>query len=308
VGTAKRERQKANRQIRLQELERQQRRAKTKRVTLRWVLLAVVGVIAIIGISFLIGRGGGDDNSSSTTVPADTSASSVPDTSAQTVPASTAFPPPSTVPGATLTGDTPCPAADGSSPRTIKFAKAPPMCFDAAKTYTAQVETNKGTFSIALDAKKAPQNVNNFVVLARYHYFDGTECHRIITDFVVQCGDPAGTGTGFFPGATITGEGLPGYTIPDELPKAGDYKVGSLAMANTGAPNTAGSQFFIITGAQGASLPPQYSLFGQVSQGYDTTVSAMAAAAGPAPSATNQAGGTPTKEQIVIQKVTITES
>jgi cyclophilin family peptidyl-prolyl cis-trans isomerase len=304
VGTAKRERQKANRQIRLQELERQQRRAKTKRVTLRWVLLAVVAVIAIIGISFLIGRGGSDDNTSSSTVPADTA---VPSTTAQTVSASTAFAPPSTVAGATLTGDTPCPAADGSSARTIQFAKAPPMCIDAAKTYTAQVETNKGAFTIALDAKKAPQNVNNFVVLARYHYFDETECHRIITDFVVQCGDPTGTGTGFFPGTTITGEGLPGYTVPDELPKAGEYKVGSLAMANTGAPNSAGSQFFIITGAQGAALPAQYSLFGQVSQGYDTTVTAMAAAAGPAASGTS-AGGTPTKEQIVIQKVTITEA
>ena len=103
---------------------------------------------------------------------------------------------PSTIAGATLTGDTPCPAADGSSPRTITFAKAPPSCIDAAKTYTAEVTTNKGAYTIALDAAAAPLTVNNFVVLARYHYFDNTICHRAIPDFAVQCGDPTGTGYG----------------------------------------------------------------------------------------------------------------
>ena len=84
------------------------------------------------------------------------------------------------------------------------------MCIDPAKTYTATVETNKGTFTITLDPKAAPQTVNNFVALARYHYYDDTPCHRIITGFVVQCGDPTGKGTGG-----------PGYEIPDELPQAG---------------------------------------------------------------------------------------
>jgi cyclophilin family peptidyl-prolyl cis-trans isomerase len=196
-----------------------------------------------------------------------------------------------TAPG-TIAAPTPCPAADGSSPQARSFAAAPPTCIDPSKTYTADVETNKGSFTIALDQTKAPLAVNNFVVLARYHYFDNTPCHRIIKDFVVQCGDPTGKGTGG-----------PGYTFADELPKAGEYKVGSLAMANSG-PNTNGSQFFIITGDQGASLTPNYTLFGQVSDGMDTTVKAMEAAANPDPSA----DGVPPTEPITITKVTITES
>ena len=159
--------------------------------------------------------------------------------------------------GATITGDTPCPAADGSAPRTVKFAKAPPMCIDASKTYTATMETDAGTMKIALDAKAAPKTVNNFVVLSRYHFFDGLTFHRVIPGFVDQGGDPLGTGAGD-----------PGYKFADELPKAGSYKVGSLAMANSG-PNTNGSQFFIIVGDQGVALPPSYSLFGQVSDGID---------------------------------------
>ena len=106
---------------------------------------------------------------------------------------------------------TPCPNADGTSPRTITFAEPPPMCIDPAKTYTATVVTNKGEFTVDLDAAKAPQTVNNFVVLSRYHYYDGVLCHRIIDSFVVQCGDPTGTGSG----------PNPGYTIPDELPCPG---------------------------------------------------------------------------------------
>ena len=94
------------------------------------------------------------------------------------------------------------------------------------------------------------ETVNNFVYLARNGYYDETPCHRIIPEFVVQCGDPTGTGTG-----------NPGYSIDDELPEAGEYVLGSLAMANSG-PDTNGSQFFIIIGEQGEQLPPDYSLFG----------------------------------------------
>ena len=89
---------------------------------------------------------------------------------------------------------------------------------------------------------------------------------------MVQCGDPTGTGRG----------SEPGYTIADELPAAGAYKIGSLAMANTGQPNTGGSQFFLITGSRGWHLPPSYSLFGQVTDGLDTTVKALEAASNPA--------------------------
>src|SRR5439155_17332173 len=97
----------------------------------------------------------------------------------------------------------------------------------------------------------------NWVVFACYHYFDGIVFHRIIPGFVCQGGDPTGNGTGG-----------PGYKFEDELPKAGRYEIGSLAMANAG-PNTNGSQFFIISGSQGARLPPQYALFGKVVKGLE---------------------------------------
>ena len=131
------------------------------------------------------------------------------------------------------------------------------MCIDAARSYTAVMKTSMGTLTIALDAISAPRTVNNFVVLARYHYYDGVIFHRIIEGFVCQGGDPTGTG-----------RGGPGYRFADELPKPGRYEVGSLAMANAG-PDTNGSQFFIISGSQGRRLPPQYSLFGKVVKGLD---------------------------------------
>ncbi len=153
--------------------------------------------------------------------------------------------------------ETPCPAADGSSPVRRNFPHPSPMCIDSAKSYTAVVETSMGTLTIALDPISAPRTVNNFVVLARYHYYEGVIFHRIIKGFVCQGGDPTGTG-----------RGGPGYRFGDELPKPGRYEVGSLAMANAG-PDTNGSQFFIISGPQGCRLPPQYSLFGKVVKGLD---------------------------------------
>ena len=153
--------------------------------------------------------------------------------------------------------DTPCPAADGSSPARRKFRNPPPMCIDPAKRYTAVMDTSMGSLTIALDAAAAPATVNNFVVLARYHYYDGVIFHRIIKGFVCQGGDPTGTG-----------RGGPGYQFDDELPRPGRYEIGSLAMANAG-PDTNGSQFFIISGPNGTGLPPQYSLFGKVVRGLD---------------------------------------
>lgn len=287
MGTTKRQRQKANRAQRLLALERAQRKRRRNRTWLRGALFILVGAAAAVLISWLAFRNSNSNSSSgtSTTVAEQT-----------TLEPTTTVPLPSTVPGATLTGDTPCPSADGSSARTVMFAKAPPMCIDAAKTYSAKIATSKGDITVSLDAAKAPQTVNNFVVLARYHYFDNTICHRIIQNFVVQCGDPTGTGSG----------PNPGYNIPDELP-ATPYAIGDLAMANTGSPNTGGSQFFIISGSDGAKLPQSYSLFGKVTDGLDTTVKALDAAHGPAP-ANGDAGGVPTSEQIVITSVSITES
>src|SRR5207248_11103528 len=141
--------------------------------------------------------------------------------------------------------------------RVIRFQSAPPRCIDLAKNYTATLKTSECTMTIALDARKAPTTVNNFVVLARFHFYDGLTFHRVVRDFVIQGGDPSGDGTGG-----------PGYTFKDELPGRGEYKIGSVAMANSG-PDSNGSQFFIITGQQGVQLPPNYSLFGEVTSGLD---------------------------------------
>jgi cyclophilin family peptidyl-prolyl cis-trans isomerase len=184
-------------------------------------------------------------------------------------------------------GNTACPPATGAAAPVRTFTSAFQKCIDSAKKYTATIVTNKGELTVQLDPALAPLAVNNFVSLARSKYFDTTQCHRIIPTFVVQCGDP-----------TATGRGGPGYQFVDELPKAGQYKVGSLAMANSGV-NTNGSQWFIVTGSQGASLPPNYSLFGQVTAGADTTLKALDAA--------GTAGGTP-KETISITSVRIVEA
>ena len=152
---------------------------------------------------------------------------------------------------------TPFPPFDGSAPKQQDFSAPPEMGIDTAKRYTATMDTSMGELVIALDALKAPKTVNSFVFLALHHYFDGIIFHRIINGFMCQGGDPTGTG-----------RGGPGYRFEDELPAPGRYEVGSLAMANAG-PNTNGSQFFIVSGASGVTLPPQYSLFGKVVSGLD---------------------------------------
>jgi len=180
----------------------------------------------------------------------------------------------------------PSPAADGSSPKQQKFNGPPPMGIDPSKRYTAEMVTSKGTMTIALDPIGAPATVNNFVFLARYHYYEGIVFHRIIPGFMLQGGDPTGSG-----------RGGPGYRFDDELPAKGRYELGSLAMANAG-PNTNGSQFFVISGPAGVGLPPQYSLFGKVVAGMDVVA---------AIEAVGTSSGSP-KETVTIESVTITEA
>ncbi len=119
----------------------------------------------------------------------------------------------------------------------------------------ANIVTNLGTIELELFPEKAPITVSNFCTLADKGFYDNVIFHRVIKGFMIQGGDPTGTGTGG-----------PGYKFEDELPNAGEYKLGSIAMANAG-PNTNGSQFFIVSGDNGISLPPSYSLFGQVTNG-----------------------------------------
>jgi cyclophilin family peptidyl-prolyl cis-trans isomerase len=178
------------------------------------------------------------------------------------------------------------PAVDGSSPQRRSFKGEPPMPIDAAKRYTATMVTSKGPMTIALDPQAAPRTVNSFVFLARYHYFDGIAFHRVIPGFVLQGGDPTGTGTGG-----------PGYKFADELPAPGRYELGSLAMANAG-PDTNGSQFFIISGRDGMALPPNYSLFGKVVAGLETVAAIDAVG--------SRSGKT--SEKVTIESVTIAEA
>jgi cyclophilin family peptidyl-prolyl cis-trans isomerase len=181
---------------------------------------------------------------------------------------------------------TPFPALDGSAQRKQEFDSAPDMGIDPSKRYTATMDTSMGTLVVALDAINAPQTVNNFVFLAAHHYYDGVIFHRIINGFMCQGGDPTGTG-----------RGGPGYKFADE-PVKPRYQIGSVAMANAG-PNTNGSQFFLISGANGVGLPPQYNHFGKIVEGLDVLDRMEKVATGP---------GDRPKDDVVINSVTITES
>ena len=133
----------------------------------------------------------------------------------------------------------------------------PAMQIDPAKSYTATIETNKGTIVIALAAEHAPKTVNNFVFLAKEGYYDGVSFHRVIGNFMIQGGDPTGTG-----------RGGPGYKFEDETrgnPLRHESKV--LSMANAG-PNTNGSQFFITHSPQ-PHLDGKHTVFGKVTEGAD---------------------------------------
>ena len=279
MGTSKRERQKRNRDSRRNQMVRLQQQGKARKRGAQ-VGVVVLVVVALVGFVFVTG------NNTATDSTTDTSETTVAD---PTTTESTEAP---VVSGPFVYGAGECAPTDGSVEQRREFTDAPQLCIDPAKSYVATFETTQGSFSVRLLADSAPGTVNNFVSLARWKYFDGTKCHRVIEDFVVQCGDPTATGTGG-----------PGYSFADELPGLGQYKVGSLAMANSG-PNTNGSQFFVITGNNGATLPPSYSLFGEVVDGLDTTVKAMAALFNPDPAA----NGVPPAGEIVLKSVTISES
>jgi peptidyl-prolyl cis-trans isomerase B (cyclophilin B) len=159
--------------------------------------------------------------------------------------ADTSSPPPSTAQS----------GATGACPVTGKPVNLPRL--DPAKTYTVTTKTNLGTFAFTLDVKDSPCTTASFVSLVRKKFFDGTTFHRIVPGFVIQGGDPTGTG-----------QGGPGYSVVDTPPSDAKYTKGVVAMAKTSAepPGTSGSQFFVVTAAD-AGLPPDYALLGKVSSG-----------------------------------------
>jgi cyclophilin family peptidyl-prolyl cis-trans isomerase len=279
VGTNKRERQKRNRDSRRDQVTRRTQRVKVRK---RGTQIAVVALIVVALVGFVFATGNNSDDTAITETEVDTTEVLADETVDETATENAVF----------EYGTTECPPTDASADQRREFADAHQLCIDPAKSYTANFDTTQGSFTVQLLPERAPGAVNNFVSLARWKYFDGTKCHRVIQDFVVQCGDPTATGTGG-----------PGYSFADELPGAGEYTIGSLAMANSG-PNTNGSQFFIITGVSGTSLPPNYTLFGQVTAGLDTAVAAMAALFNPDPAA----NGVPPAADIILNSVTISEA
>lgn len=178
-----------------------------------------------------------------------------------------------------------CAPAEGAADRATSFTSAPPMCLTPGVDYSAVITTDAGEVTVDLLEDKAPATVNNFVFLARHKYYEGVTFHRVIPGFMIQGGDPQGTGSGG-----------PGYEFADELPADGEYQVGSMAMANAG-PGTNGSQFFIVTGESGVSLSPDYSLFGTVTAGMESVT---------AIEADGSSQGTP-KSLHTIEKVEIVE-
>jgi len=168
----------------------------------------------------------------------------------------------------------------------------PQLVINSEKTYKAEIETNAGKIEVEFFPKDAPIAVNNFVCLARTGYFDGTPVHRIVKDFVVQGGDPTGTG-----------RGGPGYRFADE-PVTRDYLKGTLAMANAG-PDTNGSQFFICTADLTGNLAKDYTIFGQVTSGMDIVDKLNI---WPTQSLETGAPKSSPIEPVIISKVTVSES
>lgn len=272
MGTAKRERQKANRAKARDQRIKRQRMNKVRRRGLIFGVGIPLAVVALFGISQLVG--GNDDTADTSTDDTTTQISA-----------------PVTVPGEEITGETPCPKTDGTERRVTTFEQAPPNCIDPAKSYTATFDTTEGTIVVDLDTKNTPGTVNNFVVLSRYKYYDGTFIFRTdpSIDIIQGGGDDNSDG--------------PGYVIEDE----GDgftYTEGDLVMARSSGPDSGGGQFFFAAGPKVSLLDGQgtYVTFGKVSEGLDVVKAILALNSGE-----GALGGAPSRT-VEIRSVTITES
>jgi cyclophilin family peptidyl-prolyl cis-trans isomerase len=193
----------------------------------RWIILGVFAVVAVAIVAvILISRSGGSSSSDTTTSAA--------------------------------VGKNGCKKVEAPKPRKESL-KAPQQTVKKGEKLTAVVETSCGSFDIALDTTRAPKIANSFAYMADEGFYDDLTFHRIVPGFVIQGGDPEGTGTGG-----------PGYKVVEKPPSNLSYTKGIVAMAksSTEPPGTSGSQFFVVTGAD-AGLPPEYALVGKVSSGMD---------------------------------------
>jgi len=198
----------------------------------------------------------------------------------------------------------PCGKPAKGTPSTKTWKKEPAMSVDTSASYSAKLATTCGTIELKLDAGKAPHTVNSFAFLAGQGYFDHSKCHRLVDQglYVLQCGDPKGTG-----------QGTPGYTIPDEnlkdpRLKGGVYPAGTVAMANRydgrsdKTRDSGGSQFFLVY--QDSKLPPNYTPFGTVTGGMDVLRKIAKAGSTPDP----QTGNTAPNATVVIDRATVKKS
>jgi peptidyl-prolyl cis-trans isomerase B (cyclophilin B) len=189
---------------------------------------------------------------------------------------------------ASSSGDDGCETVDAPAAKPDGGKTAPTGSLDAGKTYKLVVSTSCGDFTITLDPSLAPKTTASLVSLAEAGFYDGTTFHRVVPGFVIQGGDPTGTGTGG-----------PGYTTVDAPPTDTQYTEGVVAMAKSAAEpsGTSGSQFFVVT-APDAGLPPDYAVVGTVTEGMET-VSAIEALG---------SGDGPPSQPVVIEKVTVETS
>lgn len=241
AGSVKRERQLARERYQRQQAKRAAARARRR----RWqqVTAAVVAVLLVIGgvVALTSLLGGGSKTSTAS-------------------PATTTSPPSSPTPSATTAGR--CTYAKSAEKASKNVGIPTYVAATARQPYTATLKTNRGDIVIQMAAAQAPCTANSFKYLASKGYFAGTSCHRLTTQgiYVLQCGDPTGSGSG--------GPGY-GYGI-ENAPPTGDYPAGTVAMARTQDPNSNGSQFFLVY--KDSKLPTDgggYSVFGKVTKGLD---------------------------------------
>ena len=284
MGTDKRERKKVNRNLAREGRQKAQRNAVIKQRVIRFGIGIPLAILALWAVSKFFITTDSTSSSDTTVAASDTTIAASDTTIASLTPTL------STTPGEQIEGDTKCPATDGTAVRTTNFSKAPPMCIDAKKSYTATFDTSEGAIEIALDTTKTPKTVNNFVTLSRYKYYDGSFIFRTDPSIdIIQGGGESNTDD-------------PGYTIEDEG-NGYKYTEGDIVMARTGAPNSAGGQFFIVTGPNASALDSQgtYVVFGKISKGLDVAKAIIGLNAG-----SGQLGGAPSRA-VKIASVTIAE-
>ena len=251
----------------------------SQKMRIRAIATGGVCALAAIGVGtyFLVGTGGGKSAAASPTATPTPSPSATP----AATPAAAAVAEPAH--HCTYT-------ASGTAARKVSL---PPSSPDYTAGYQATIVTNRGSIDINLLNSKATCTVNSFVHLAEQRYFNDTKCHRLTTAtiFVLQCGDPTGTGTGG-----------PGYEFASENLKGATYPAGTVAMANTGQPDSNGSQFFLVY--KNTPLPQNYTPFGTITQGLPILTAIAKAGSDNA----NGAGDGHPKENVVIDSVTIKQT